>query len=85
MCYTTTVIYDGCGHSKTIVREGSECAIGIAQPETQFHWRAPEGIAHHRGICNLCQSRLRRYGCLSPNQLDQLSQFTGSTRSSYSS
>lgn len=80
MCYTTTVTYDLCGHSKSEPRENSRCAVGIIYPTSQFHWRTPEGIVHRDGMCVLCQTRLRRYGCLSPNQLEQLSNATGSTR-----
>lgn len=79
MCYTTTVIHSLCGHSKTEVRENARCAIGFSDPISQFHWRAPEGICHRDGMCLLCQTRLKRYGCLTPNQLEQLSQATRSS------
>lgn len=78
MCYTTTVIYDLCGHSKSEPRQDARCAVGIIYPSTMFHWREPEGIVHRDAMCGLCQTRLRRYSCLAPNQLEQLRQALGS-------
>lgn len=80
MCGTTTVIYK-CGHSKREVLFESLCAIGISYPDTQWHWGPAQGIVHNCGLCNLCQWRLARYGCLAPNQLEQLQAVTKKAQS----